>query len=86
MIFSNVTIEEITAIKQKHQKEQHYPTHIRHSQKTCCRHAEDTGALAFANLPCRGNKIICKKVEGYISYTAACTPGNCKFFEVTNDF
>ena len=47
---------------------------------TSCRYAEDTGERAFAAAPCRGNKIICRKIDGHISYTKACCAEQCKFF------
>lgn len=46
-----------------------------------CRYAEDTGEKAFPAAPCRGNRIICHKIEGHTSYTKACTPEKCKFYE-----
>ena len=46
-----------------------------------CKYAEDTGELAFLRAPCRGNKIICHKVDGHFSFTKACNPDKCKFFE-----
>ena len=48
---------------------------------TSCRYAEDTGELAFPAAPCRGNRIICHKIEGHTSYTKACTPEKCKYYE-----
>lgn len=51
------------------------------SPSTSCRYAEDTGEKAFHAAPCRGNRIICHKIEGHTSYTKACTPEKCKFYE-----
>lgn len=48
---------------------------------TSCRYAEDTGEKAFPAAPCRGNRIICHRIEGHVSYTKACTPEKCKFYE-----
>ncbi len=48
---------------------------------TRCRFAEDTGKRAFPAAPCRGNRIICHKIEGHTSYTKACSPEKCKFYE-----
>jgi hypothetical protein len=46
-----------------------------------CRHAKDTGVLAFANAPCRGNRIECQKVPGFVSYAKRCSPKECTYFE-----
>ena len=46
-----------------------------------CKYAEDTGEKAFPAAPCRGNRIICSRIEGHVSYTKACTPEKCKFYE-----
>ena len=51
------------------------------SPSTTCRYAEDTGEKAFPAAPCRGNRIICHKIDGHVSYTKACTPEKCKLFE-----
>ena len=48
---------------------------------TSCRYAEDTGEKAFPAAPCRGNRIICHKIDGHVSYTKACTPEKCKYYE-----
>lgn len=50
-----------------------------------CAYACDTGELMYRNLPCRGNKIICNKFERHTSYTAACTPVRCKFYEAKKE-
>jgi hypothetical protein len=45
-----------------------------------CVHARDTGIPAFAGLPCRGNRIECKKT-GVFSYAARCRSDiECKFY------
>lgn len=46
-----------------------------------CRYLEDTGELAFPSAPCRGNRVICRKLDGYVTYRQACTPSRCKFYE-----
>ena len=51
------------------------------SPSTACRYAEDTGEKAFPAAPCRGNRIICHRLEGHVSYTKACTPEKCTLFE-----
>ena len=45
-----------------------------------CAHARDTGELAFIGLPCRGNRIECRKT-GVLSYAAACRADKCRFYE-----
>ena len=49
--------------------------------KTNCKFAVDTGELAFASAPCRGNRIMCERIPGFISYAKACSPEKCKFFQ-----
>ena len=45
-----------------------------------CAHARDTGEPAFVGLPCRGNRIECKKT-GVLSYAARCrSDAECKFY------
>ena len=51
------------------------------SPSTSCKYAEDTGERAFPAAPCRGNRIICHKIDGHTSYTKACSPEKCKFYE-----
>ena len=51
------------------------------SPGTSCRYAEDTGEKAFPAAPCRGNRIICRKIDGHVSYAKACRPDKCKFYE-----
>lgn len=46
-----------------------------------CRFLEDTGELAFPSAPCRGNRVICRKLDGYVTYRQACHPNLCKFYE-----
>ena len=86
MIYSTVTNEEMEEILQEYNKTNSLtiPEHITVkslSTYTPCIYAEDLGEKAFINAPCRGNKIKCKKIEGHISYTKACTPDSCKYFE-----
>ena len=46
-----------------------------------CRHAVDTGEPAFIGIPCRGNRIECKKM-GVVSFAARCRNDlECKFYE-----
>lgn len=89
MTYSNVTPEEMAQIleqfKTKRREEIKLPERIRENKPLVCKYATDTGERAFPNLPCRGNKIICSKIAGHTSYTKACNPGNCKFFEVKNE-
>ncbi len=44
-----------------------------------CVYAMDTGEPACLALPCRGNRIECRRTGG-ISFTAACRPDKCRFF------
>ena len=48
---------------------------------TRCRHAEDTGEPAFARLPCRGNRIRCRRMPELLSFTRNCQPDKCRFYE-----
>jgi hypothetical protein len=80
--YANVTEEEMAAILA--QLEHKVLKDIKLPERPgplVCKFAIDTGERAFANLPCRGNRIICQKIEGHISYATACNPGSCKFFE-----
>lgn len=52
---------------------------------TRCIHAGDTGERAFVNLPCRGNRIICRRVEGLTTFAAACRPDKCKHYTVKKE-
>lgn len=52
---------------------------------TDCIHAGDTGERAFVNLPCRGNRIICRRVEGLTTFAAACRPDKCKHYTVKKE-
>lgn len=84
MTYSNVTKDEMTELlKLRLNGITEIPEKIKvkplEPQK--CVHAEDTGETAFLRMPCRGNKIICHKIEGHISYTKACTSKSCKFYE-----
>ena len=47
---------------------------------TLCAFAHDTGEPAFVGLPCRGNRIECRKT-GVVTYAAKCRDGSCKFYE-----
>ena len=85
--YSNVTKEQMQEILASFNATQKVslPDHIKVQpfapQKTTCKYAEDTGERAFVAAPCRGNKIICRKIDGHISYTKACCAEQCKFFE-----
>lgn len=82
MTYSNTTPEEMAQILESlWKKESNLPERIVKGEPLVCKYAEDMGVKAFANLPCRGNKIKCLKMDGYFSYEKACNPGNCKFFE-----
>lgn len=85
--FSTVTPEEMAEIlanyKRTHKVTIPESVKVRPLEPEQCKHAEDTGEIAFLRAPCRGNKIICHKIDGHISYTKACNPGNCKFFETS---
>lgn len=61
--------------------ERHYPP-LPAGAETDCIHAEDTGERAFVNLPCRGNRIICRRVEGLMSFAANCRPEKCQYHTV----
>ena len=84
-MYSNVTAEEmqkiIQSLKLGGDVQSQVPDRIIKGEPLVCKYAEDMGVKAFANLPCRGNKIKCLKMDGYFSYEKACNPGNCKFFE-----
>lgn len=88
-MISNVTKEEMAAILEqletKRREEIKLPERLAQGKPLVCKYATDTGVRAFVKLPCRGNRIICGKLEGHTSYTAACNPGNCKYFEQRNE-
>ena len=45
-----------------------------------CIHAHDTGEVAFWGLPCRGNRIECRKT-GVVTYAARCrSDAECRFY------
>ena len=45
-----------------------------------CAYAVDLGVPAFVNLPCRGNRIECRKT-GVLSYAARCrSDDECKYY------
>ena len=51
-----------------------------HTLGGLCRHAVDTGEPAFVGLPCRGNRIECRKT-GVVTYAARCRSNiECKFY------
>lgn len=83
--YANVTEEEMAEILEQLQSKERgkikLPERIVQNGTSKCRYARDSGERAFIKLPCRGNKIFCQKIEGHVSYTAACNPGGCKHFE-----
>jgi hypothetical protein len=89
--YSNVTKEQMAEILANSDKTRKVsvPEHVTLQpvvqNDTKCVYAEDTGEIAFLRAPCRGNKIICHKIDGHISYTKACNPNNCKFYEKSVD-
>ena len=50
-----------------------------------CIYAEDTGEIAFVNLPCRGNRIICRRVAGLMTFAANCRPEKCQYHTVKKE-
>ena len=83
MTFSTVTKNEIRQIiAARKEGEKNLPDiKVKSIFGDTCKYAEDTGERAFVAAPCRGNKIICRKIDGHISYTKACCAEQCKFFE-----
>lgn len=55
---------------------------VKSGKTTDCKHAEDTGRLAFERIPCKGNKIICHHPDndGMVTYAKLCNRANCKFY------
>ncbi len=49
-------------------------------QRADCKHAQDTGEPAFVNIPCRGNRIVCK-LDDHETFAVHCRRENCKNFE-----
>lgn len=86
MIYSNITKKELEKLLEAwHKNNPIEPSKVlkRDVSNPVCHYALDTGEKAFANLPCRGNKILCQHPDNkdFISYTKACNPGMCKFFK-----
>lgn len=85
--FSNVTEEEMATIMQDYRRKQKIEipvsAEIRQPEysETVCTYAEDTGEIAFLRMPCRGNKIICHKIDGHVSFMKVCNAKYCKYFE-----
>lgn len=83
-MYSNVTWDELSELIRQEQLRQSSSTpssvNIR-KMVAQCRYAEDTGKRAFPAAPCRGNRIICHRIAGHTSYTKACTPEKCRFYE-----
>ena len=80
-MISNVTARELAALLAARRANLPPPEAIRPRPRvgTLCRHAVDTGEPAFSGLPCRGNRIECRKT-GVTTYAAACRGGNCNFY------
>lgn len=81
MIVSNVTAGEMAAILAAMAKNVPPPPEIKPVPPggTMCAHADDTGVLAFPNLPCRGHRIECAKT-GIVTFAANCRPDKCNYF------
>lgn len=86
--YSNVTPEQMAEIlaNMAKTKKLEVPKHIEIKNAVSptsplCKFAEDTGEIAFPRAPCRGNKIICRKIDGHVSFTKACNIQYCKYFE-----
>ena len=79
--FSTVTAAEMRRIVAALAKNLPPPEEIKPRKGgVLCIHARDTGEPAFAGLPCRGNRIECKKT-GVLSYAARCRSDvECKFY------
>ena len=80
-IISNVTAAEMARIVAALAENLPPPVEIkpRPAGVTLCAYANDTGVAAFVNLPCRGNRIECRKT-GVVTFAAACRAGNCNFY------
>lgn len=79
--FSNVTAEEMRRIAAALAANLPPPEEIEPRPVTAalCIHAHDTGVPAFVGLPCRGNRIECRKT-GVVTYAAACRAGTCRYY------
>lgn len=83
-IYSNVTPEQMADILANittNAEPRHVVIHVDTQPTTACKYAQDTGEIAFVRAPCRGNKIICKKISGHVSFAKACNSEFCKYFE-----
>ncbi len=80
-VASNVTAEEMRRIVAALAADLPPPADIklRPRRAELCVHAHDTGVPAFVNLPCRGNRIECRKT-GVVTYAAACRAGTCRYY------
>ena len=78
---SNVTAEEMRRIVAALAEDLPPPEGIepRPAGAALCIHAHDTGVPAFVNLPCRGNRIECRKT-GVVTHAAACRSGKCRSY------
>ena len=79
---SNVTASEMRKIVAALAADLPPPEEIKpkNPTETLCIHARDTGERAFPNLPCRGDRIECRKT-GVVTYAANCRDGICNFYE-----
>jgi len=80
-VFSNVTRAEMAKIVAALRDKLPPPEEVKpRPGGVLCAHARDTGEPAFVGLPCRGNRIECRKT-GVISYAARCRSDiECKFY------
>ena len=76
---SNVTAAEMRRIVAALAADLPLPADIGPRVPALCVHAHDTGVPAFVNLPCRGNRIECRKT-GVLTYAAACRTGTCRYY------
>lgn len=80
-MISNATVGELAALLAARRANLPPPEEIRPRPRigTLCRHAVDTGVPAFLGLPCRGNRIECRKT-GLVTYAAACRRDKCNYY------
>ena len=82
MKISNVTADEMARVIAAMRDNLPPPEEIKpHTLGGLCAHARDLGEPAFVNLPCRGNRIECRKT-GVLTYAARCRSDiECKFYK-----
>lgn len=80
--FSNVTAAEMKRVIAALAANLPPPEEIRPRERTftLCRHAVDTGEIAFPAAPCRGNKIECQKTK-VTSFAANCRADKCGYYQ-----